>query len=189
MHIFLKQAFISMATVLNNMGIERFYMYQDMYNTVNNCLFADWFMNSGFISILLYFLVLFVCIFFLIRVVLNRMGRKQYINIGTDQESIKREQREERYKEMLAKKVGHIEALQSSIGISQKQHILEMQKVKDSFKIEFSHLQKFLVKSVNDRIEDLIQFHLEQQSNKFELKLEDLDCTSADMEDKMHASY
>eukprot|EP01029_Cantina_marsupialis_P001008 TRINITY_DN1081_c0_g1_i2.p1 TRINITY_DN1081_c0_g1~~TRINITY_DN1081_c0_g1_i2.p1 ORF type:complete len:143 (+),score=31.59 TRINITY_DN1081_c0_g1_i2:186-614(+) len=94
-------------------------------------------------------------------------------------------QREEKLKEMLAKKDGHIEALQNNILIAQNQHILEMQKVKDSFRKELSRMHELWAKSINDRMDERMQFHLEQQSEKFDTKLEELDNITASIEDKI----
>eukprot|EP01029_Cantina_marsupialis_P001009 TRINITY_DN1081_c0_g1_i3.p1 TRINITY_DN1081_c0_g1~~TRINITY_DN1081_c0_g1_i3.p1 ORF type:complete len:148 (+),score=32.97 TRINITY_DN1081_c0_g1_i3:2-445(+) len=122
-------------------------------------------------------------------------------NDGTEQENKKRnvlrrelelelenrdlKQREEKLKEMLAKKDGHIEALQNNILIAQNQHILEMQKVKDSFRKELSRMHELWAKSINDRMDERMQFHLEQQSEKFDTKLEELDNITASIEDKI----
>eukprot|EP01029_Cantina_marsupialis_P021847 TRINITY_DN5291_c0_g1_i2.p1 TRINITY_DN5291_c0_g1~~TRINITY_DN5291_c0_g1_i2.p1 ORF type:complete len:316 (+),score=77.01 TRINITY_DN5291_c0_g1_i2:108-1055(+) len=86
---------------------------------------------------------------------------------------------------LVIKKDGHIEALQNEIQKSQQQHFHEMKVMKDSFKIELSRVQELWMKTMNQRMDEKIEFHLEQQSEKFEAKLEELDNTTANIEYKI----
>eukprot|EP01029_Cantina_marsupialis_P001007 TRINITY_DN1081_c0_g1_i1.p1 TRINITY_DN1081_c0_g1~~TRINITY_DN1081_c0_g1_i1.p1 ORF type:complete len:159 (+),score=24.71 TRINITY_DN1081_c0_g1_i1:36-479(+) len=113
----------------------------------------------------------------------KRNVTRRELELHLDYQDLK--QREEKHKEMLAKKDGHIEALQTNILICRNQHILEIQKVKDSFTNELSSMHELWAKSINDRMDERMQFHLEQQSEKFDTKLEELDNITASIEDKI----
>eukprot|EP01029_Cantina_marsupialis_P022468 TRINITY_DN5486_c0_g4_i1.p1 TRINITY_DN5486_c0_g4~~TRINITY_DN5486_c0_g4_i1.p1 ORF type:complete len:179 (-),score=49.74 TRINITY_DN5486_c0_g4_i1:81-617(-) len=112
---------------------------------------------------------------------------RRELELELENENLKQQlkQREEKLKQTIAKKDGHIEALQTSILIAQKQHFHEMETMKTSFQKELYRMQDLWAKSMNDRMDEKIQFHLEQQSEKLETKLEELDNTSASIEDRI----
>eukprot|EP01029_Cantina_marsupialis_P022465 TRINITY_DN5486_c0_g2_i1.p1 TRINITY_DN5486_c0_g2~~TRINITY_DN5486_c0_g2_i1.p1 ORF type:complete len:200 (-),score=56.81 TRINITY_DN5486_c0_g2_i1:189-788(-) len=94
-------------------------------------------------------------------------------------------QKLEEANQLVIKKDGHIEALENNLRQAQKDHIIELETMKDSFKSELSRMHELWAKSMNDRMDEKIEFHLEQQSEKFERKFEEIDNTTSNIEDRI----
>eukprot|EP01029_Cantina_marsupialis_P030429 TRINITY_DN8240_c0_g1_i2.p1 TRINITY_DN8240_c0_g1~~TRINITY_DN8240_c0_g1_i2.p1 ORF type:complete len:337 (-),score=66.67 TRINITY_DN8240_c0_g1_i2:311-1321(-) len=78
----------------------------------------------------------------------------------------------EKYKEMLSKKDGHITALENDIQKSREQHKEEIGVLKQNLQSEFARLHESLIESVNDKVNLKLQSHLHEQSGLFQSNME-----------------